>query len=745
MPDEAILLYGRMRSRSSQCDPYTYSSTLKACADSRQLHIGKAVHCHIVRSHLHPSRIVCNSLLNMYVSCLSLNDDEAGFTEHSLSRYDIVPKVFDTMPKRNVVAWNTIISWYVKINKFEEALLQFIMMMKTGIKPTVVSFVNVFPGISRMGNARIANGLYGLLLKLGSDYVDDMFAVSSAVFMYAELACLKFARKVFDNSLERNTEVWNTMIAGYVQNNHPAEALDLFLQALESQDSVVLDDVTFLSALTAASQLQQLKFSEQLHGYLIKNSLAVSVILLNAIIVMYSRCNSIETSFKVFNAMLERDNVSWNTMVSALVQNGLDDEGLMLVYEMQKQGFAIDSVTLTALLSAASNLRNQEIGKQTHAYLLRHAIQFVGMDSYLIDMYAKSGLIEAAQRLFERNCARDRDQATWNAMIAGNTQNRLIEEAFMVFGQMLEQNVPPNAVTLASILPACSPALSTDLAKQLHAFSVRSSLDKNVFVVSALVDVYSKLGSLVYAEKVFATFPEKNSVTYTNMILAYGQHGMGGKALEVFHSMRPCGVNPDPITIVAVLSACSYTGLVDEGLQIFESMEREYRSRPSLEHYCCVVDMLGRVGRLVEAYEFVQELGEDGNKLGIWGSLLAACRVHGEFELGKTIAKRLLEMEEGKSSAGYHVLLSNIYAEEGNWEYVKKIRKGMSEKGLAKEAGCSWIDIAGYLNCFISRDRKHPQYYEIYVTLDELAIKMKKDGYRPCLDFNLGWTSEPEE
>ncbi|KAL6988143.1 Pentatricopeptide repeat-containing protein, chloroplastic [Sarracenia purpurea var. burkii] len=744
MPNEALLFYSRMKSKSdTKCDFYTYSAILKACAETGQLNIGKAVHCHVLRSHSNPSRIVCNSLLNMYSSCLSSVDDEMDSVDSHLGKHDLVCRVFNTMRKRDVIAWNTLISWYAKTMRFVEAVRSFWVMMKTGIKPTVVTFVNLFPAVSRIGNIKRANVLYGLLLKLGSEFLNDPFALSSAILMYAELGCLDFAMKVFNDSLERSTEVWNTMIGGYVQNNRPTEALYLFLKALESEHTV-LDDVTFLSALTATSQLQRLDIAQQLHAYLIKNSMS-SIIILNALVVLYSRCNLVEMSFEVFSRMCERDVVSWNTMISAFVQNGLDDEGLMLVYEMQKQGFTIDSVTVTAILSAASNLRNPEMGKQTHAYVLRHDIQFEGMESYLIDTYAKSGLIEAAQGLFEKYCTYGRDQATWNAIIAGNTQNGLIEHALTIFRQMLEQNVTPNEVTLASILPACHPGGSMALGKQLHGFAIRNCLDQNVFVGSALVDMYSKSGAINYAENVFSTSHEKNSITYTSMILGYGQHGIGERALSCFWSMRESGIKPDAITFVAVLAACNYAGLVDEGLQIFELMEREYGMWPSHEHYCCVADMLGRVGKVVEAYEFVKKLGEKGNNLRIWGSLLAACRIHGEFELGKIVAGKLLQMERGKTMTGYHVLLSNIYAEEGNWEYVNSVRIRMQEKGLTKDVGCSWIDIAGYVNCFVSRDQKHPQCDEIYGALEELAVEMKDAGYTPCLDSEIGWICESEE
>ncbi|KAL3585006.1 hypothetical protein D5086_011873, partial [Populus alba] len=497
LPLEAILFYSKLKSSSlgTKFDSYTYSSTLKACAETRSLKIGKAIHCHLIRCLSNPSRIVYNSLLNMYSSCLSYLD---------CSKYDLVHKVFDTMRKRDVVAWNTMVSWYVKTERYVEAIRLFRVVMKMGIKPSPVSFVNVFPAFSSVGDFKNADVLYGMLVKMGSEYVNDLFVVSSVIFMFAELGHIDFARKVFDHCLEKNTEIWNTMIGGYVQNNFLIEGIDLFLKAVETEQTV-LDDVTFLSVLTAVSQLQCLDLAQQLHAFVIKNLAVFPVMITNAIIVMYSRCNSVHTSFEVFEKMVERDVVSWNTMISAFVQNGMDDEGLMLVYEMQKQGFAIDSVTVTALLSAASNLRSQEIGKQTYAYLLRHGIQFEGMDGYLID-------------------------------------------------------------------------------------------------ITSLVDMYSKSGSINYAESVFTKLPDKNSVTYTTMILAYGQHGMGERALSLFHSMKKSGIEPDAITFIAVLSACSHSGLVDEGLQIFESMEKDFKIQPSTPHYCCVTDMLGRVGRLVEAY-----------------------------------------------------------------------------------------------------------------------------------------------
>ncbi|KAF7827155.1 pentatricopeptide repeat-containing protein [Senna tora] len=706
----------------------TSSGTGKEAPDTRRLGGLIRVRRHLGFIYQSPIRHSHRSLALLFYSQMNV--------DFSPLKNDYVLKVFDFMRKRDVIAWNTLISWYVKTERHIEAINLFWTMMKMRISPSAVSFVNLFPAVSSLGDYKIADVFYGLLLKFGREYVEDVFVVSSAIYMYAELGQLTYARLIFELCLERNTEVWNTMIGGYVQNNRPIEGINIFIQALESEKAVC-DDVTLISAITAISQLQQIKMAEQLHAFVLKSMTNLPIIILNSLIVMYSRCNSVDTSFKVFHKMLERDVVSWNTMISAFTQNGLDEEALLLVCEMQNQGFMVDSVTVTALLSAASNLRCKDVGKQTHAYVIRHGIQFEGMESYLIDMYAKAGLVKTAEWIFGKTCPSDKDHATWNVMIAGYTQNGLNEKAFLILREMLEQNVTPNAVTLASILPACSSIGSIAFTKELHGFSIRHCIDQNVYVGTALVDTYSKSGAISYAENVFAITPEKNSVTYTTMMLGYGQHGMGERAISLFHTMQRSGNKPDAITFVAILSACCYTGMADEGIKIFESMEKVYKIKPSVEHYCCVTDMLGRAGRVFEAYEFVKGLGEDGNVLEIWGSLLGACRNHGYFDLGKIIAKKLLDMESQKRMAGYHVLLSNIYAEEGEWENVDKVRIQMKEKGLQKEIGCSWIEVAGFVNCFVSKDQKHCQSYDIYNILDKLTLEMKHEGYKPCYSPKL--------
>ncbi|KAK4764348.1 hypothetical protein SAY87_013786 [Trapa incisa] len=303
------------------------------------------------------------------------------------------------------------------------------------------------------------------------------------------------------------------------------------------------------------------------------------------------------------------------------------------------------------------------------------------MGSYLIGMYAKCGSILNVQDVFHNNYLIGRDLATWNTMISGYSQNGWAKEVFAPLRQLLDENLIPNCITIASALPACNLIGSLGFGKQVHGFSISQLLHQNVFVGAALVDMYSKLGVIKDAENVFGVTTEKNSMAYTTMIWGFGQHGMGEKSLSLFHTMRHLGIEPVVITFMAVLSACDHSGLVDKGLKIFMSMERDDNIKPSTEHYCCIVNILGRLGRVAEAYEFVNELSEDANNLAIWGSLLGACRTHGQFDLAEIVCKKLDRMGMEKNMPGYKVLLSNMYADEGDWDNVDRVWEEMREKG----------------------------------------------------------------
>ncbi|XP_078437734.1 pentatricopeptide repeat-containing protein At3g22150, chloroplastic-like [Wolffia australiana] len=687
LPDEALRLYAAMVAASAPADAYTFSSALKACAELRLLPHGEAIHARLLRlpdSLLLHNTVLCNSLLNLYASSPETTAAAAC-------------RLFDRMPVRNVVSWNTMLRWAARRGRPLESLSMFKEMVEGGTEPSAVSFINVFPAAAALGDVSAAMALFGMLLKRGDELAADPFVASAAVCMLAELGDVAAARRAFDLSAAaaRTTEVWNAMIGGYIQNGLNESALRLFARMLGAP--VPTDAVTHVAALAASPGP---RLGAQVHGRVVKSfGAAPPVVLANALMGMYARCGEVEAAaLELFRRMPDRDAVSWNTIVAGRVQSGLDREALAMVREMTVEP---DEVTLAAVLSAASNLGELRPGKEAHGRLLRRGIGGAAMDSYLIDMYAKGGAVGAARRLFDGAAARD--LVTWNAMIAGHARAGQSEPALALFRELLRAGLPPSATTLSSVLPCCGAAGGLRSARELHGFAVRRGLDANPFVGTSLVDAYAKCGWLGGAEKVFEGMPERGVVAHTAMISGLGAHGQGRRALALFAEMRARGLSPDAATFVAAMAACAHAGLVEEGLALFRLMEGEAGVAASHEHHCCVVDMLGRAGRVREAYDFALRLGDKGRFVGIWGSLLAACRQHGELELARAAAARVFEIERGGGGAGHHVLLANALAARGRWEEVGAVRRRMRAGGVSKEPGFSDIRVGHGSHRFSAR------------------------------------------
>jgi pentatricopeptide repeat protein len=347
-------------------------------------------------------------------------------------------------------------------------------------------------------------------------------------------------------------------------------------------------------------------------------------------------------------------------------------------------------------------------------------------------MYAKCGNVNIAHKLFER--MPKQDVVSWTAIIAAYSQNGHPHEALAFFNEMQVQGIKPNSITIVSVLPACAHLLALEQGKQIHGYAIRSGFESDVVVGTGLVNMYAKCGNVNIAHKLFERMPEQDVVSWNAMILAYGIHGHGEDALALFSQMQQTGTKPDHITFTAILTACSHAGLVDQGWQYFECMKSDYGLAPKLEHYACLVDLLGRAGHLDEAHDIIKKMPLEPNA-NVWGALLGACRIHCNIELGEQAAKHLFELEP--NNAGYYVLLSNIYAEARRWEDVVKLRTMMKERGVKKQPGCSVVAVHREVHTFLVGDRTHPQSEKIYAMLETLYGQMKKAGYVPNTNLVL--------
>uniref|UniRef100_A0A803M013 DYW domain-containing protein n=2 Tax=Chenopodium quinoa TaxID=63459 RepID=A0A803M013_CHEQI len=468
------------------------------------------------------------------------------------------------------------------------------------------------------------------------------------------------------------------------------------------------DHYTYPCALKACSGSENLWVGRQIHAAVFKVGLNLNLFVGNGLVSMYGKCGCLIDARKVLDEMLVRDVVSWNSMVAGYAQKGHFDDALRICREMESVELNADAGTMASLLPAVTNTSSENV-------------VFV---EKMFEKMAKKSLV------------------SWNVMIAVYVNNSMAAEAIDLYSQMEDNGIEADGVTFTSILPACGDLSAFSLGRKIHKHVERRKLLPNLSLENALINMYAKCGCLKEAREVFDTMEIRDVVSWTSMISAYGVSGQGHEAVSLFSRMREERLTPDSIAFVAIMSACSHSGMLEEGQHYYKLMTEEYNIPPRLEHYCCVVDLLGRAGRVDEAFSFIKEMQVDPNER-VWGALLGACRVHSNMKIGLIAADNLFKMvpEQG----GYYVLLSNIYAKAGKWKEVSTIRSLMKDKGMNKTPGISNVEHQGQVYTFLAGDRSHPQSKEIYDKLHVLMGKMKEEGYVPEMDFALHDVEEEDK
>eukprot|EP01018_Ginkgo_biloba_P008632 Gb_28758 [translate_table: standard] len=686
-------------------DSYCYASLLHGCLNKKALPEGKLVHAHIILTGFDAGIPLGTKVVTMYAQFGCLVDAR---------------QVLDEMPNRDVVSWTAMIAAYSRHSHDEEALTLFYQMQRTGIQPDQFTFASVLPACARLAALQYGKDMHEDIIRNG--FQADVFVGSALVDMYLKCGRIEHARKVFDRMHEQNVVSWNAIIAGYGQNAHDEEALRLFYEM--NQTGIQPDPFTFPSVLSACANLAAFEHGEVVHEDIMRRGFQSDVFVGTALVDMYLKCGKIGTARKVFDKMPERNVVSWNSMIAGYAQNGHLHEALILFQKMPERNV----VSWTAM--SAGYAQNGHVDQALEFFQKMPERNVVSWNA-IIAGYAQNGRVDEAMELFQK--MPDQNVVSWNAMIAGYAQNGRFNEALKLFRQMPLTGVKPNSVTFASVVPACANLAVLELGKKVHEEIVRSGFQADIFVGNALVDMYAKCGSVEDAHKVFSKMHTRSVVSWSAMIVGYAMHGCGKEALQLFEQMQHSGIKPNNVTLVGVLSACCHAGLVNEGWQYFHRM-RDYAITPALEHFSCMVDLLGRAGHLDDAQDLIKKMPIKPD-VAVWGSLLGACRVHTNIELGERVAECLFELEP--ENAAHYVMLSNIYAAASRWDDVEKVRKMMKEKRVKKVPGCSWIEVNNKVYAFLTGDRSHPQTQKIYAKLETLSRQMKSAGYVPDTDFVL--------
>lgn len=481
--------------------------------------------------------------------------------------------------------------------------------------------------------------------------------------------------------------VYNAMIRSYVHCNYPNQALGCYVDMMRANVSPT--SYTFPSLIRACTLLFTLGFGEAVHCHIWKNGFDSHVYVQTAMVDFYSKLCRINESRKVFDEMPERDAFAWTTIISAHARAG-DMGSAALLFERVGE-------TNTTIWNT------------------------------MIDGYARLGNLESAKLLF--NQMPTRDIISWTTMIACYSQNKKYREALAVFKEMMMNGISPDGVTMAIVISACAHLGALELGKEIHLYVMQNGFHLDVFIGSALIDMYAKCGELDGSLLVFFKLREKNLFCWNSIIEGLAAHGYAKEALAMFSKVEEKNIKPNGVTFISVLSACTHAGLVKEGRKRFLSMTNDYSITPGVEHYGCMVDLLSKAGLLEEALDLIRSMKVIPNA-AVWGALLGGCKLHRNLTIAQEAVIELMVLEPNNS--GYYHLLANMFSEVNQWGEVKKIWATMKELGVEKRCpGASWIEMERSIHQFTASDNSHPACAEIYSLLAQLNGQLKLAGYVP--------------
>ncbi|KAM0935958.1 putative tetratricopeptide-like helical domain superfamily, DYW domain-containing protein [Dioscorea sansibarensis] len=495
----------------------------------------------------------------------------------------------------------------------------------------------------------------------------------------------------------------------------------LYAYALLRSRSVTCDRFSLPLVLRSASALSHLPVGLDAHSLAIKTHLSSSLSVVTALVDFYCSCGLPFYARQLFNRGHPRDVILWNTMITGLVKCGQFHDAQDLFDQMPERNISSWNTMIDM---------HCKIGNIDSARILFDEMPERDVISWntMISGYAKMNDCDAARELFD--VMPIRDSVSWNAMITSYVHSRRFHEALSLFRMMQSASARADGMTAVAVLQACTHLGALDLGKWMHRYIRRYKIKMDMFVTTALINMYGKCGSIDDARKVFDLSTNKDVFLCATMIEVSAMYGKVEEVFEVFDSMRSAGIKPNDVTFVGLLKACAHVGLLETGMKYFDIMMREFGLTPKMEHYGCMVDLFGKAGRLDEAYELIRSMPMEPSPV-VWSSLLSACNIHGNVSLAEKMARHLIELEP-ENCANY-VLLANIYSKANKWDKAAKTRRLMKEKGVVKTPGCSLIEVSNGVHEFFAGDRDHPRGEEIYKMLNDMAVKLKRSGYEPCM------------
>ncbi|KAJ8753484.1 hypothetical protein K2173_022725 [Erythroxylum novogranatense] len=516
--------------------------------------------------------------------------------------------------------------------------------------------------------------------------VNDPFYPTKIVRFYALNNDLCSARNLFDKTPQRSIFLWNSIIRAHAQAGKFVDAFSLYRNMLGTD--IKPDSFTFACLIRACYESSDLDGLRLVHGGAIVSGLGLDSVTCSALVTAYSKISLVGEASKIFARIFEPDLVLWNSMISGFSYWGFWDKGLQLFNQMRFKGNQqLDSCTFVGLISGLGDSNFLGLGQEIHGLCMKSGLDCnTHVGSALVSMYSRFNCMSMADRVF-RNLHYP-DLVTWSALITGYSRSGEHQKALLLYMNLNWKGERADPVLIASVLVAVSNSANVRPGREIHGYLLRHGSQTSIMVSSALVDMYFKCGFVGLGIRAFENMPIRNVISYNSVISGLGLHGLASEAFKMFEDMLEKGLSPDESSFSSLLCACCHAGLVEDGREIFRRMIDEFGIQPKTKHYVHLIKLLGLAGKLEEAYNLISSLMHPVDP-GIWGALLSCCHAHGNSELAEAVSQQLLYDEPEKGA--YRVMISNIYACDGRWSDVEKMRHDMTNVGARKTTGHSWV------------------------------------------------------
>ncbi|KAH7287479.1 hypothetical protein KP509_32G058000 [Ceratopteris richardii] len=718
----ALKVYQDLQNSCPELDGHIFVSALRTCFSPVNLGQGRQIHMQAIENGFEFDDYVGSTLVEMYAKCSDL--------ESALA-------VFNRLPRWRAISCSLLIGGFVDAGEEYIALELFRKMVEKDVELDEVSYISILEACSNIAALGHGRQIHALLIELGLEF--DVRVGNAIIDVYVNCQRLLEADTLFHRLPVKDIVTWTTLASGYAYNGFNKEAMQIF-DDMEHY-GVTPNSITLVLILRACSSVSALEQGRRIHARIVECGTELDDFAGSSLIDMYGKCGSPDDAIIMFERLPKTTAIAWSALIAGTADNEEGSKAFLLFEQMQRENVIPDRALFVCILKACSDPTHLDYGRFIHCHVAESGL---GTDIFLanalIDMYVKCESLEDACTLSKT--LPEQDLVTWSLLIGGHVQQGFALEALQFFDKMCNEGVEPDGTSFVCALKACSSIAALQQGRRIHGQAIEKGYELDPFVSSTLIDMYAKCGSLEDAQRDFERLPKPNIVDWGALMSGYAQIGNYSLVLQYFKAMQSRGIEPDEISFLSLLAACSRAGLLDAGCAHFKEMRDNHGSVPSLKHYNSLVDIFGHTGCLEEVEDLLETIPFGNNLVG-WTSLLTSCRRYFDPSTGRRSFDRFIVMD--RTNATGYVLMENIYSQMGMWDDANEIEELRKYANGWKKPGKAFIEIGNQVHNFAVGDKSHKESSAIYAKLEGLNLQLQEEGYVPRVDLVMDSTSEDDK